>query len=130
MLMYSASLECAPKPRTPKLSITGASLLSAAKAASVPPPRRHRHDQRLPDLGIDSLRMLSQGLLHRFQLEGRTPALERHRNLGIRNELVLDALTHLLLDPVVVGNAQHAYIGCGGRDRWNDIAIGASASDG
>ena len=35
---YSASFECAPKPRKPKRSITGALVAAAANAASVPPP--------------------------------------------------------------------------------------------
>lgn len=35
---YSASFECAPAPAKPKRSRTGACVLEAANAASVPPP--------------------------------------------------------------------------------------------
>src|SRR6187399_2800712 len=68
-------------------------------------------DHELPaELRINSLRMLGQRRIRRSELERRAPALERHVYLGVRNELLLDALSDFFLDTVVISDTQHTNI--------------------
>ena len=68
----------------------------------------HADDEIFAKLRVNALRVLRERLVHGRQLERRPAALEDHFDLGVWDQLFLDALPHLLLDSIVFGDAHHA----------------------
>ena len=127
--MYSALVVCAPKPRRPKPSITGAPVFSDGvggvgdAAGGILPhvqlacrsrrrsPARARRAPATSGLGS----------------QRREAALEDELDLRLRQELLRDALAQLLLDAVVVGDARDAHVAGRLRLRRDHVADDAGA---